>query len=187
MGTYLSSNVKLLKGLLQVVNEKLQTEANRQILLEKTANNAIRAFQLGMFTIGLEYKQEIDLKDYKEIYNIDKHLAAKIDELRLVQPYISPYQRFVTNILKSMGYDIEEEYSIGVFVVDILIKPNKIIEISGPYNYIHGTDTLTLKAQKRMRQLEKSGYKIVRIQAEEWEEQQKLGKIEEYLRKQIES
>ena len=170
MTTYLSQDINLIKQLLSTLNDMLKAKENRDLFLESDPSLIIQGFQQGIFTIELEYKEKIDLTKYKELNEIYTEMSSDISKYRFREPTTSTFQKNIVECLKELKYDFKEEHPIGIYVVDIFIEPNLILEINGPSHYTYEQKEITWRKAKKTRQLKKMGYKVAVIPFFEWNE-----------------
>jgi len=165
MGTNLSSNTNLMKRALQLLNYRLSTY-EKNVLLE--TSSLIQGFQHAIYTIEVEYSNSIQLDDYPEINNLHNQLKERIEEVRYRRPEKSELQDSVVLKLKELEYNFQTEYPIGIYLADIFIEPNIVLELNGPSHYVNDTNKLVQRSEKKRRQLEKLGYKVRTIPYFQW-------------------
>jgi len=69
--------------------------------------------------------------------------------------------------------------------VDIFIKPNIVIEASGMDHFDKDSGLIRARYQKRTRQLERLGYKVIDIPYYEWNEAEERGRRLELLENKL--
>jgi len=166
--TYQSKDVALIKRLLASLEKMLQGQIVRESILSPIPTNIKQLFQHGIYGIEIDYNKEIDLKDYPEILKVHQELMKDINKIRYQMARGSKYQANLAQELKLIGYSIQEEYPVGIYMVDIFVEPNVTVEIKGPDHFVSGSRELTWRSAKKERQLKKLGYKTVSIPFDEW-------------------
>ena len=168
LGTYLSQNIPLIKEVLSVLDKSLQNQENNAKFNFSKPTALTQNFQMAIYTIELEYNKQISLTEYSKVLEMHKKLNDHMELIRYRKPSISIYQRNIVNNLKALKINFEEEYPIGVYLVDFFLKPKKILEVNGPKHYRYGTKELVWRYAKKVRQLEKLGYQVIILPYFDW-------------------
>ena len=167
---YLSTNVELITALLEKCEAELKQVEGKQSLLEMTPSSLIMNFNQGIFTVDLEYKDTINLANYPNILSTYEQIMSNIDKIRYVSSVSSKFQGHIAEELNLMKYKFKVEHPVAIYIVDIFMEPNIIIEADGPLHYQGNTREMCWKYKKRQRQLQKLGYKVVIFHHHEWEQ-----------------
>ena len=169
-------NLDLIRNLLILIEEKI---------VSINSNDLAFAKYLTLIKVvywNLEYDFPIlNMQDFPNIlaFYKEKNVQSTIKILNK-----SYFQTTIKGVLVELGFDFEEEKSIGPFIIDFFIKPNICFEINGKSHYVN-ENKLNLSTQRKYRLLEKMGYKLKTISPSEWNKIEtswnKIGLIKEKI------
>ncbi|XP_022730667.1 RAP domain-containing protein, chloroplastic [Durio zibethinus] len=103
---------------------------------------------------------------------------------RFNQKTTSSFQKEVGRLLVSTGLDWVREYSVGGYTVDAVVIDKKVaLEIDGPTHFSRNSGTPLGHTILKCRLIAASGWKVVSLSYQEWEELEGEFEQLEYLRK----
>ncbi len=163
----------------------LVTRAREKVILVTSLQPEDLSRSLGSERTGLRL-----LQAYLR-YARDKVLPADaaVKEDKTVRAYESDFEAAVADTLRSWGYEVEPQYGIGPYRIDLVVRdpldPERVqvaVECDGAT--YHSLPTVRERDRIRQEWLERQGWKVVRVWSTEWWYQRR--RAEERLRKEVE-
>eukprot|EP01016_Furgasonia_blochmanni_P002345 TRINITY_DN10920_c0_g1_i3.p1 TRINITY_DN10920_c0_g1~~TRINITY_DN10920_c0_g1_i3.p1 ORF type:complete len:352 (-),score=20.38 TRINITY_DN10920_c0_g1_i3:252-1307(-) len=110
-----------------------------------------------------------------------------IEEGRLDSDVVSTTELKILEFLRDLGYFAHSQRKIGIYSIDIFLKPRIVIEYHGVSHYVYRTNNVKTNSRIKSQVLQAQGYRHGVIPYWDWDILEKKEKHEDYLLRLIDS